>query len=51
MNNKITINIYLSIIESKTNNQNKQEQRQNHGYGKRFDGCQMGGVWGGMGER
>ena len=29
------------------NKLNKQEgQRQNHGYRERFDGCQMGGVWG-----
>ena len=27
-----------------------QQQRQNHGYGERFDGCQMGGGYGGMDE-
>ena len=26
----------------------QEEQRQNHGYGEHFDGCQMGGVCGGM---
>ena len=37
-------NTNLSTIESKKNKQSKQEeQRQNHGYGERFDGCQMGG--------
>ena len=25
------------------NKLSKQEQRQNHGYGEHFDGCQMGG--------
>ena len=28
----------------------QEEQRQNHGYRERFDGCQMGGVWQRMGE-
>ena len=28
----------------------KQEQRQNHGYEKDFDGCQMGKEYGEMGE-
>ena len=42
MNNKMAINTYVSTIESKTTS--KQEQRQNYGYGERFDGCQMGGV-------
>ena len=41
MNNKMAINTYLSAIESK-NELGKQEQRQNHGYGEHFDGCQMG---------
>ena len=40
MNNKIAINTHLSTIESK-NKPSKQEQRQNHGYGEHFDGCQM----------
>ena len=32
------------------NKLSKQEQKQNHGYGEGFDGCQMGGECGGMGE-
>ena len=33
------------------NTLSKQEkQRQNHGYRECFDGCQMGGGYGGMGE-
>ena len=49
MNNKIAINTHLSTIESK-NKPSKQEQRQNHGYGEHFDGCQMGRRYRGMGE-
>ena len=49
MNEKMAINSYLSTTESK-NKLSKQEQRQNHGYGERFDGCQMGGRRGRMGE-
>ena len=45
MNNKMAINTYLSTIEFKK--QTKQTRRQNHGYGERFDGCQMGGGPGG----
>ena len=48
MNNKMAINIYLSTIESKKLSQ--QEQRQNHGYGEHFDGCQMGVEYGGIGD-
>ena len=49
--NKMAINTYLSTIESTKNKLSKQEeQRQNPGYGERFDGCQMGGVWQRMGE-
>ena len=45
----MAINTYLSIIES--NKLRKQgEQRQNHGYREHFDGCQMGGRYGGMDE-
>ena len=51
MNDKMAINIYLSIIESKKNTLSKQEeQRENHGYGEHFDGCQMGGGKGRMDE-
>ena len=47
----MAINTYLSTIESTKNKLSKQEeQRQNPGYGERFDGCQMGGVCGKMGE-
>ena len=28
----------------------QEEQRQNHGYGEHFDGCQIGGDCGEMGE-
>ena len=28
----------------------QEEQRQNHGYGENFNGCQVGGGSGGMGE-
>ena len=28
----------------------QEEQRQNHGYGEYFDGCQMGRGCGGMGD-
>ena len=46
MNNKIEINTYQSTIESKK----LSKQRQNHGYGEHFNGCQMGGGSGGMGK-
>ena len=49
MNNKMAKITNLSTIESK-NKLSKQEQRQNHGYREHFDGCQMGGQCGGMGE-
>ena len=42
-------NTYLPTIESKSK-LSKQEQRQNHGYRKHFDGYQMGGGLGGMGK-
>ena len=51
MTNKMTkIQIYQQL--NLKNKLGKQEQRQNHGYGKSFDGFQMGGVWenGGRGE-
>ena len=41
-------------IDQQLNLKNKlskqEEQRQNHGYRKHFDGCQMGGSLRGMGE-
>ena len=43
------IHIYQQLnLKNKLSKQ--EEQRQNHGYGERFDGCQMGGVGGRMGE-
>ena len=49
MNNKIAkIHIYQQL--NLKNKLSKQEQRQNHGYGEHFDGCQMGGWYGEMGE-
>ena len=47
MNNKMTVNTYLSKIESKK--QAKQEElRQNHGYRECFEGASWdGGVGGG----
>ena len=50
MKNKTAINTYLSIIESKK--QTKQtRRRQKHGYDREsFDGCQIEGEYGGMGE-
>ena len=46
----MAINIYLSTIESKNKLSKQKEQRQNHGYRERFDGCQMGRGYGGRGE-
>ena len=50
MNSKMAKNTNLSTIESKNKLSKQEELRQNHGYGERFDGCQMGGGCGGMGE-
>ena len=41
MNNKMAINTYVSTIESKKKISKQEEQRQNHGCGKGFDGCQL----------
>ena len=50
MNNKMAkIHIYHQLI-LKTKLSKQEEQRQNHGYGEHFDGCQMGGGCGGVGE-
>ena len=48
MNIKMAINSQLSTIENKKKKQlsKQEEQRQNHGYGECFDGCQMGGYVG-----
>ena len=49
MNNKMAkIHIYQKL--NLKNKLSKQDQRQNHGYGEGFDGCQVGGRCGGMGE-
>ena len=50
MNNKMAlINIYQQLnLKTKLS---KQEQRQSHGYGERFEGCQMGGWCGRMDEK
>ena len=50
MNNKMAINTYLSTTESKKQTKQTKEQRQNHGCGQCFHGCQMGEGGGGMGE-
>ena len=39
-------NTYLSIIESKKQTKQREEQRQIHKYREHFDGCQMGGEFG-----
>ena len=50
MNNKRKkISIYQQL--NLKNKLSKQEQRQNHGYGEHFHGCQQGGECGRMGER
>ena len=43
MNNKMTINTYLSTTESKNKLSKQEEQRQNHGYREHFDGYPVGG--------
>ena len=50
MNNKMAINIYLSITESKKQTKQTRGTGQNHGYGEHFNGCQMGEECGGMSE-
>ena len=47
----MAINTYLSTIESKKQTEKTSEQRQNHGYGECFYGCQKGGVCEGLGEK
>ena len=49
MNNKMA-KIHIYQYSNLKNKLSKQEQRQNHGYGEHFNGCQMGGWCGGMGE-
>ena len=50
MNNEMAKKYVSSTIESKNKLSKQEEQRQNHGYRECFDGCQMGGGCGGMGE-
>ena len=50
MNDKMAINTYISTVKCKKKLSQQEEQRQNHGYRECFDGCQMGGRCGGMGE-
>ena len=50
MNNKMAKDTNLSTIGSKNKLNKQEEQRQNHGYRECFDGCQMGGGCGEMGE-
>ena len=50
MNNKMAIKTYLPTIESKKQTNQTRRTKQNHGYGEHFDGCQMGGSYGGVGE-
>ena len=47
MNNKMSINTYLSTLNLKNKLTKQEEQRQNHGYREHFDGCQ---IKGGVGE-
>ena len=46
----MAINTYLSTTESKKQTKQTRKTEQNHEYGECFDGCQMGGACGGMGE-
>ena len=51
MNNKVTINTYLSTNELKRNKINEEsEQKQTHRYREHFDGYQVGWI-GRMGEK
>ena len=43
MNNKLAIHTYLSTVEIKNKLCIQEEQRQTHGYGVCFVGCQMRG--------
>ena len=49
MNNKMANTHIYQQLNLKTKLSKQEEQRQNHGYGEHFDGCQMGGC-GGMDE-
>ena len=45
----MAVNTYPSTTEPKKLSK-QEEQRQNHGYGERFDGCLVRGGYGGKGE-
>ena len=49
MNNKCIHTCQQLTLKNKLSKQ--EEQRQNHGYGEHFDGCQMGDVHRGMVEK
>ena len=52
MNNKMAATTNLSTIELKKNKVSKQaEQTQTHGYGDHWEGYQLGGGRGRMGEK
>ena len=50
MNNKMAKIFIYQQLKLKKNKLRKQEQEQYHGYREHFDGCQIGGSSGGMGE-
>ena len=50
VNYKMATNTYVSRIDLKNKLCKQEAQRQNHGYGKHFDGCPMGEGCGGMEE-
>ena len=50
MNNKMAKYIIYQQLNLKNKLSKTKEPRQNHGCGEHFDGCQIGGVCGGMSE-
>ena len=48
MKNKMAISTHLSQLNLKNKLSKQEQQRQNHGYGEGFDGCQMVGRCRGM---
>ena len=49
MNNKMAKMLIYEQLNLKNKLSKQEEQRQNHGFGEHFDGCQMGGDFEGMG--
>ena len=43
MNNKMAKMLIYEQLNLKNKLSKQEEQRQNHGFGEHFDGCQMGG--------